>query len=313
MSKRLIIGVDVANDYVTDLIQDGDTKISNIIFNNAVKFSEELRELAKSHNIKVSSYELGWFPHYRIWHCDPFGFSSRSLLAQSRLDNVDIDIDKVSNVVDKYRQSWSAGEENFRLDKKYMVVVLQHTKDATIVHDYPGFTNWQDIIDYADSIRGKNQVMVIKINPQNVASKEKLLIPHNSVAVQSKSFNNDILSNAEFVVGVNSTMLYEASLLYDKPVIALGNSWFDSHPEVVQKVKIGDDVKIKKPTLKDIEYRRKMFFIMTKMQTPITVPSPSGDKMSSQMLCRKHVKASSITQIEEWCKDMPDLKAEWRP
>ena len=40
------------------------------------------------------------------------------------------------------------------------------------------------------------------------------------------------VENCEFVVGVNSGVLYEASLIFEKPVYYYGRSWYDNHPMV---------------------------------------------------------------------------------
>jgi len=80
--------------------------------------------------------------------------------------------------------------------------------------------------------------------------------------------------------------------------LALGNSWFDNHPEVVQKVNITDDnIEIKQPSNQDLDYRKKMFHIMTKMQTAVT-SSNSYDNIKSLLV--KHEQANSISKIENW-------------
>lgn len=297
-AKRLIVGVDRAETELLNIINNGKIDIKNILFNNAIRFSEEFRNISKQKNIKISSYELGWFPHYRVWHCDPHGFSSCSLLAKSRLDNINIDIDRAKVKIQHYKEKWISESPIFNFNKKYILVVMQHIEDSTIVHDYPDFVSWQKIIDFADSLREKGQALIVKVNPQNIKSKIGVILPENSIAVQSKEFNNYLLSNADVVVGVNSTMLYEASLLYDKPVIAMGNSWFDSHSEVVQKVNIKDKIEIKYPSEKDLEYRKKMFEVMLKMQTGAT--HQGNNEESSKMLCEKHKEASSVEKIEDW-------------
>jgi len=295
--KILLTGVKKAEDVLFDLFSKG-LIVKNLIFNNASIYSERTINYAKDNNIKVSSHEQGWFPHYQTLHFDPLGFSSHSLLAKSRLDNIDINIDKIKDIIKNYKNTFAVNENIFKLNKPYILLITQHTGDATIQHDYNDFESWQKIIDFADKIKKKNELLVIKINPQNVKSKDVMILPHGSIAIQNKCFNNDLLANANAVIGVNSTMLYEASLLYDKPVIALGDSWFNCHPEVVQKAKIIDEnIEIRQPSEKDISYRKKMFYIMTKMQTPI-ISSSLRTRVKDFLM--KHEQANSIKKIEDW-------------
>ncbi len=311
-SKRLIIGINEAENKIKYLIENKKLKVRNILFNNAIIYSKNFINYCFSMNIKISSFELGWFPHYRVWHCDPCGFSSNSMLSKSRLDDIEIDIEYINHLLQIYKNKWAKIENTFDIKNNYILLIMQHDKDATILHDAPFFTNWQDIINFSERVKqNKNQIIVIKVNPQNVASQTKILLPHNSIAIQSKKFNNYLLAHADMVIGINSTMLYEASLLYDKPVLALGNSWFDSHPEIVKKVNINDE-KIDEPIVSknDILYRRKMFYIMTKMQTPI-IPK-NLNKMSAHVLCQKHFQASSVKNIKDWLYNC-DKNYEWKP
>ncbi len=293
-SKRVISSGEALDTQLSKMLDEG-VQINNILFNNISNCSLSTRDRLERAGTKMSSYEQGWFPHYQTLHCDPLGFSSKSLLAKTRLGDIEIDLEKISNEITNYKKNYAKPEGIFKIDKPYVLLIFQHTGDATIKHDYKDFKSWQKIIDFADKVRGKGKTLVVKVNPQNVNSKEKIQLPHNSIAIQNKFFNNDLLMNAKVVIGVNSTMLYEASIIYNKPVLALGSSWFDCHPEVVQKVKITDDnVEIKKPSDRDIVYRKKMFHIMTSMQTPI--------HPNKYDLIEKHRQASSIRKISDWLK-----------
>ena len=294
--KILVVRANDAEKKVFELINKG-LKVKNLIFNNATIYTKDLIDYCKEHDIRISSHEQGWFPHYSTLHFDPLGFSSRSLLAQSRLDNLDIDIEKVQQQIEKYKNKFCQEKNIFDFKKKYILLIFQYTYDATVVNGYEDFISWQKIVDFAYGLKEREEFLIIKVNPQNVKTIDGIVLPPDSIAIQTKIFNNYLLKNAKAVVGINSTMLYEASLLYDKPVIALGNSWFDCHPEVVQKVNIDNKIEIKMPSQNDLDYRKKMFYIMERMQTPVM------DKkvfIRTLNFVKYHVKAASIKKIEEW-------------
>lgn len=285
-SDILVTPHNKAEENINKLFDDGIT-IKNVIFNNSVVYTEKLKKIFCNMGIKASSYERGWFPH-SSWHFDPDGFSHNSLLAKSRLDKIEINDKDVSREIDFYKKSINIGKKTLDIPDKYIIVIMQHTNDATIVHGYPEFSGWQSIIDYADKLRKKDEVLLIKVHPQNI--NESIKIPSNSIIVNSKLYNNSLLEKAEVVIGVNSTMLYEASLIFNRPVVALGESWFNGHREVVYKTKIGD---LNRPTVSedDIRYRQKMFKIMTKMQLK---------DLSKKGIIDMHEKVSKISKIEDW-------------
>ncbi|MHA1469271.1 MAG: capsular polysaccharide export protein, LipB/KpsS family [Candidatus Asgardarchaeia archaeon] len=275
--------------------------IKNIFLNNYVRYSPLIQEYAKKHGTKVSVCEHSWFPASQ-WHLDPVGFSHESLLAKSRLDNVNIDIEKEKEKIKEYKKDLI--QHKYSINKPYIVLILQKTQDITIDIGYPDFPGWQRIIDWANSLRIDKEILIIKLRHTLFKLKrlgESYVFPKDSIVIQSKRVNNNILKNANLVIGVNSTMLYEASLIYNKPVLALGSSWFDAHhPEVIKKIKIDD--KIERPVVseEDLNYRAKMFYIMSKMQIPKKFYSIKQPLEFANDFLKKHAQASQIKKIEDW-------------
>jgi len=297
-TQKIRAGIPSDVDSILKKMIRDEIEIKNILFGNVVTCSDIMRRYLVDKGISVTSYELGWFPHYKTTHFDPLGFSDKSLLAKSRLDNVpDIKCDLKLFKKQKIIHPLS--------NKQYILLVLQDTNDSTIVHGYPDFKNWQTIINFANSLKLGNEILAIKMHPKNIKHKIKIDVPKNAIKITSTHTNHDLLENANLVIGVNSTMLYEASLLYDKPVLALGNSWFDAHPEVAKKVKITDR-NIDRPIVNvgDIKYRRKMFHIMMKMQMPSH--KNVSDNADLDYICRflkHHDKISKVKKITDLLKD----------
>ncbi len=314
-SRRMIIGRSRHRDNnkkIMSLFKSG-LKTKNILISSHCNIGQEVKDFINKNKINLSFYEHGWFPSSTV-QFDPQGFSYDSLLSDSRLDNFDIDQEKIKKDIEKYKAKYIKFNK-FNIDAKYIVVILQFTKDVTIKNGFPDFKGWQNVVDFAESIRNKNEIIIVKMHPKNYHLKESVVMPIKSMAIQDSFFNDDILSNAELVIGVNTTMLYEASLLYNKPVIALGESWFNGHPEVVKKVKI-TDTNIERPvvTESDINYRMKMFYFMTRMQAPLVNERFSIEhtkehhkknitkhsKEYIESFLEKHYEASKIKKIEDW-------------
>lgn len=299
-AKRIIVGYSETETKLFELFDAG-VRPKNILFNNVSPCTPKTRKFVQKNDINVSSYELGWFPHRQTWHFDPWGFSDKSMLAQSRLDNVEIDHDAVSADIESHKSQYMIDNKDMKLRFPYILLVFQHTKDTTVTYGYPEFTKWQDIIEFADKMREHSKMkLVIKMHPQNKGKAESIIPPPNCLIVQSKEWNPYILENAVAVVGINSTMLYEASLLYDKPVVALGSSWFDVHHEVVKKWDISCWPVVFEITKEEIAYRKKMFYIMKAMQTMTSGQLVASTTPFIDDFLAKHHQAAQVKKIEDW-------------
>ncbi len=293
---KIVLALAFNVERVIKKILENKIKIKNMIFTHMEvdkSFINKLRE----RGIQVSFCGHGWFP-YHTKHFDPNGFAHKSLFANSNFSHLQIDKDVMKKCIKEYKKAYEEQSKKnnlFKIQGPYTVVILQKTRDVTISEGYRDFKSWQQIIDFAHSLLDKKEILIIKAHTDQQQQREKLVTPSNSIIVQSKLFNDDILSNAKLVVGVNSTMLYEASLLYNKPVIALGESWFNGHPEAIKKVKI-TDTKIKRPivTKSGIDYRMKMFYIMRNIQTTGNIEGYGYE------LIYMHNKASRVKKIEDW-------------
>lgn len=282
-----------AEKHLNHLIESSCTP-RHILFHNVIPITPKIRKICQKIGSTVCSYELGWFPHRKTWHFDPLGFSNHSLLSQSRLDDIDIDLDRCMIDIEEYKKKWMI-QRRMTNHKKFILVVLQKTSDSTIQYGYPDFNGWESIVELAKRWRKKNEHIVVKTHP--MGSKLDIKDSKNIHIVSHMKCNIDLLKRASLVIGVNSTMLYEASLLYNKPVFALGDSWFDSHPEVVTKIDIYDD----RPqqtivTQDDILYRTKMFLIMRSMQMNLSQNRDDSIRDFSQ----KVDMVSQVQNINDW-------------
>lgn len=289
-----------SNDQTILSIIDKNRGIKDILVGSKLEISDKIKNILNYYKINLSYFEHGWFSS-DTKAFDPLGFAQDSLLAKSRLDDVvkKVNHDKIQKDIDSYKKN-QMPLSKFDMGNKYIVVILQFTHDITITRGFKDFTNWQAVVNFADKQRRPGEFLVVKMHPLNFELKESINMPHHSVAVQSDIMNSNILQDAELVVGINTTMLYEASLLYNRPVMALGDSWFDCHPEVVKKVKITDE-NIERPVLnsEDIDYRRAMFYIMNRMQTINEIYDDNTLKTAEDFI-NKHNEASKIKQIEDW-------------
>jgi len=292
--RVLVANNNSAEKRINSLLTQG-VEIKNIIFTH-LKVRREYVKNLREKGMRVSFYGHGWFPYFTK-HFDPAGFAQDSLLANSNLDSLDVDTQKIKLDIDAYKNKYMINKKTKALEigVPYIVVVLQMTKDVTIKDGYHGFESWQKIVDFAYGLLNKGEILVIKAHVSQYGKMEKIVAPLNSILVQSKLFNHSILTNAELVVGVNSTMLYEASVLYHKPVLALGDSWFNAHPKAIKRCDINDP-NIQRPIVDEdaLNYRAKLFHSMKKIQTTPFIHNFGHNFIDM------HYKASSITNIDEW-------------
>lgn len=263
--RRLICSAKETDDVVREILKK--SHLENIFFNNACQINQETRFFLKNAGVKFSFIEAGWFPHYKTWGFDSQGWLNESLLAKSRLDAIEVDHNEISRNIDWYIKNCCQSKP-IDFSREYVLFVMQHTKDSSIIYGYPEFKNWSLLIAYVKERFADDKLLVIKMHPQN-ANQDKVVLPHDCILIQDKSYNYSLMKNAECVVGVNSTMLYEASLLFGKQVFAFGNSWFDAHPEVVTKIKTHDKIEFSKKdiTESDKKYRQKFFKALLSLQT----------------------------------------------
>ncbi len=278
---------------VLEKIFNNNIRIDNILLANSGEINNNIKKYIKENKINLSYYEKGFFPHIGRWFFDSHGFCGNSLLAHSRIDHLNIDEDLSAKMINQYIQKYVYKDKDFKLQKHFIVVIMQHPSDGTVCLGYKNFHGWQEIIDWVSSeVRKKGELLILKMHPSNVVTREKIILPENSIAIQTKIFNDYLLKYSNLIIGINSSLLFEASMIYNKPTVALGESWFTCHPEIAPIVKIGD--KFRRPfiTPEIIKYRRKMFYLLDKMQTK--------KEFDYKKFFDLHYKASKITKIEEW-------------
>jgi len=264
-----------------------------VVFENYCNCSSDMRKMLEDLDVKVSSSERGWFPHYKTITLDPWGFSSKSLISQSRLDDVEFDEEQVTKGI-----RWSRGicygtKDDAKIDRPYILLVLQHTRDNTLQYDFPSFISWQKIIDFVHSIREPGELLVIKKHPCMSEYKTDLTAPPDAIITDKHILNFSLLENANMVIGINSTMLYEASILFNRSVVGFGESWFNGHPEIIKKVKFGEPFERPVVTEKELEYRKKFYHLISRTQVWIERPD------FIEKFFEKHDKVSQVKTIKE--------------
>jgi len=283
------------SDSLMYLFKNG-LEVENMLIANACVVTNELKKYIKDNDIKVSFYEKGFFPHVGRWIFDNEGYFCESLLSKSRIEDIDINEQEVQKSIDEYKHKHIKQNRHLTIDGSFITFVMQHPDDGTIQQGFDNFNGFQKIIDWIrSSVLEKNEYLIVKMHPSNHLTQEKINIPDKSIAIQSKDFNDSIIRNSELVIGINSSLLHDASIIYHKPVLSLGKSWFTSHPEISPIISMADKI-IKRPVIDDsiISYRRKMFYLLNKMQTPY--------QCDFKDFLYMHKKAQNIKAIEDWTK-----------
>jgi hypothetical protein len=152
--------------------------------------------------------------------------------------------DKQRHIVQEARRGWlesSGAEMHPRIGKHFVLWPLQLIGDQVNRSDL-NVDSWVPLLSHFRSSLPEDIQLVIKEHPRAK--------PSDAVGISefSRSVPNVLLLPKEHslkpllhacagVAGVNSSVLYEARLMYHKPAYVYGRSWFTNHDELFMPVR----------------------------------------------------------------------------
>jgi hypothetical protein len=194
--------------------------IETVMMNNCSDWEPQMRTYCGKHNLPIITYEDGFIPHYNGLHFDRKGFCWDSSFPHEN-------ISKYPDKEENFNISSYDMKKPIDVEKPFVFVPLQMLGDSVILHG-SDISSWDSFVRKVREDVPSKYDLVVKNHPMEKAKYESR---DPSVHVIDSGLGWAI-TESEFVVGVNSGVLYESAFIFDKPVYYYGKSWYDRHPEV---------------------------------------------------------------------------------
>jgi hypothetical protein len=195
--------------------------VDTVLMNNCADWDPQMRTYCGKAGIPIITFEDGFIPHYSGLHFDRKGFCWESSFPY----------ENVSKYPDNEEQfnmsSYDMKRPEVSVDKPFVFVPLQMLGDSVILHG-SDVKSWDAFVSKVREDVPEEYDLVVKNHPRE---KSKFESRDPSIHVIDDGLGWAI-DESEFVVGVNSGVLYESAFIFNKPVYYYGKSWYDRHPEV---------------------------------------------------------------------------------
>jgi hypothetical protein len=213
-----------------------------MIMGNFIEHRAAVRSECLSQGIDVIHGEDGFFPHYKTLHVDPIGFCWESSIPRLIFKNCS-DTQR--------KKSQNARTEWLKFKKKPLPAPLDHKSRYVMwplqllgdrVNRFgEDASSWLPYIKHFRARLPEEILLVIKQHPRGGQMKDIEAYAKktkNVVYLTKRADLNNLMNGALAVAGVNSTVLTEARLMFNKPVYAYAESWFTNHTELIYPLKL---------------------------------------------------------------------------
>lgn len=215
-------------------------EVELLIMGNFIADRHEIRNEAIRQGIPVVHGEDGFIPHYSTLHADPTGFCWESSLTRMAFDPddvVDYERDIVADLLYDLREKVPT---NTYSGKPYVLLPLQLIGDRVNKFGLNISGDWSKVINHARACVPAEYDIVVKPHPRG---SKKEFTTYEAMAKRDKSIRwvpkgnlHQLINESSGVIGMNSTVLTEARLIFNKPVWAYGKSWYTNHIQLVYPV-----------------------------------------------------------------------------
>ena len=214
-----------------------------VLMGNFIVERASILSLCREWGVNTVHNEDGFFPHYKTAHADPLGFCWESSLSRMVFREC---MPLQQQSAEQARQEWLNFQPAVLPDsvkRPFVFTPLQLIKDKVNYWDLK-LKDWTGLLrELRVSLPGEIQ-LVIKEHPRSrsrdVAGVYELVrdLP-NTVLVPPRMHLKSLLKECSAVAGANSSVLYEARLMFHKPTYAFARSWFTGHNELFMPLRIG--------------------------------------------------------------------------
>lgn len=196
--------------------------------------------LCRELGINTVHGEDGFFPHYSTVHMDPLGFCWESSLARMVFrQSTDRRRRRAESIRAEFT-SFAPQELHPFIKKPFVLWPLQLIGDKVNQFDLQ-VEKWTSVLNHFRRSLPPEYQLVVKVHPRSKDSDMKDVEKWardagNVVLVPRPAHLQSLLLECAAVAGANSTVLYEARLIFRKPVYAYARSWFTGHTELFTPV-----------------------------------------------------------------------------
>ena len=190
------------------------------MWNGGLGQEKDISTLCKESGIPVYYMELGWLPQAGTFYFDRKGVNYESTLTDWKYK--ELTQEQKQNIAAKRAYYHQCHAKTTGIDEKdFVFVPLQVEGDSQIVNHSPRIKKMQQLVDYVCSfVEGK---IIFKTHPKDDPGEIKY--PARCKLYKTGT-THDFLPKCKYVVTINSTVGVEA-LTYNKPVITLGNAFYE--------------------------------------------------------------------------------------
>jgi capsular polysaccharide export protein len=192
------------------------------VWNGSLSTEREILKYCREHGIPYYCGELGWFPQSGTFYFDRKGVNCESTLIDWKyFEPITLKQQAFLDLGLSYYHDFSDKKGRTK-ETDFVFVPLQDESDSQIIVHSPRFKTMQALVDYVEKfIPGR---IIVKKHPR--CKEVEVKISPKNMLVETGTIH-DFLPNAKYVVTINSTVGVEA-LAYHKPVITLGNTFYES-------------------------------------------------------------------------------------
>lgn len=210
-----------------------------LIMGNFIRDRGNIKARALDLGLDVVHGEDGFLPHYSTLHADPVGFCWESSLCSMKFPG------KVPDTVVNYfahlveHANKLVRRNPFEANTKNVLFPLQLLNDQVNAQGLGVRGDWTEYIALARKLLPEDVILWVKQHPRAIRAADletRWAMTQRNVKMYNGKLE-DALYYCDGVVGMNSTVLTEARLLYNKPVWAFAKSWYTGHPDLVCLVK----------------------------------------------------------------------------
>ncbi|WP_226661996.1 hypothetical protein [Microbulbifer aggregans] len=251
---------------------------SIMLWNGLIHYQQDFIRLSKAlnPNQKYLFIEAGWFPQKGTFYIDPMGVNAKSSIA--RKSPVPIS-ENENRLIEQWKSKFRESNGNYIIkDKGYIFVPLQLETDTNITLFSP-LKKMEDLLRWADKNTPKHLKIIARPHPLNSKIPDLAFDRRSSrVLLDSQTDLYQLIAECTAVLGINSTTLLE-SLIFDKPVFALGEGIFQSS-HAIQKQELTEKLK---PTKNKNKRRSSNSLLSALLKKQESMPRVSTKSFTSKL------------------------------
>ena len=212
-----------------------------VLINSFVGERFSIVSLCRELNVTTAYGESGFFPHNGTMHLDPLGFAWESSLSRMIFRSA---TQNQRESARRAREEWMTFEKKElpqEIKKPFVLWATQLIKDKVNTSDL-NVKEWGSMITHFRQSLPEDYQLVIKphpLGPEFSLDFLELMKGLKNVIVLPKKIDlKTLLFESSGVAGANSSVLYEARLMFQKPVYAYARSWLTNHEELFVPVQL---------------------------------------------------------------------------